>query len=480
MNDCEDFFEIHKLSEKPEIVIIHPAILQRYCADCLGFYNYVDYAGKYNLVHVTQGCIVSEASVQDLKHAIKQDIESRGISPKVWEVMAAKNYLTEHCLHLLPKLEEVNFHPSTASTAFFYYSNGVVKISNGTPELLSYAAFGATYNAYIWKAQISKRDFQMPENGIWDGQFYKFLSCICNHDTRREESLLTLIGYLLHPYKDPANTKAIILLDEQADFSGEAHGGTGKSLIGRAIELIVSTVWRDAKNFNCKETFATDDIKSHSRVIVYDDVKRDFNFEELYSMITGDMQVKRKYKDSTIIPFAHSPKILISSNSMVKGTGGSADERRKVEFEVAPFFNLNHTPVHEFGNRLFIEWDNAEWNRFDAAMMHCVRCYIHHGIIQPKHINLAVNKLKAFTHPDFVTYMDTIIQENNRFDKAKLLAEFQQLVPSQKFLSAIAFKGWIDKWAEHHSYSTSHFKSNGSAMVIIDTANNPLPNVETE
>lgn len=478
--ECIDFFEVSRAIDKPEKITIAPALLQAYCADCLGYYNYVDYAGTYSLVRITGGCVVGEASVQDLKHAIREDLRNRGVNSKVWEAMAARNFLTEHCLHLLPKLEEVNFHPSTADTAYFYYSNRVVKVDGEGISMLSYTDFSTQYGAYLWKAQANRRGFAIPEQGFEDGQFYRFLNCICNHDAERLHSLMSIIGYLLHPYKDPANTKAIILLDEKTDFSGEAHGGTGKSLIGRAIQEVVSTVWRDGKNYNSRETFATDDIKPYTRLIVYDDVKRGFNFEELYAMITGDMPVKRKYKDSTTIPFRQSPKILISSNSMVKGTGGSADERRRVEFEVAPYFNLDRTPIAEFGNRLFEEWDTSEWNKFDVLMMHCMQHFIRHGLVRPAPINLIDNRLKLATHPEFVDFMDARIIEAQRFDKGLLLAEFQKLMPSQRQLSAIAFKSWIDKWTTARGYTTSHFKSNGKAIVVIDTGSVEEPNAETE
>jgi hypothetical protein len=50
-------------------------------------------------------------------------------------------------------------------------------------------------------------------------------------------------------------------------------------------------------------------------------------------------------------------------------------ERRKLEFEVKPYYNKDNTPVMEFGRTFFTGWDDEEWARFYNVMAQCVAEY---------------------------------------------------------------------------------------------------------
>ena len=227
--------------------------------------------------------------------------------------------------------------------------------------MVSYNDFQGT----VWKSQIIKRDFTVLKDKNPNSVFEHFLANITGGDNDRFISLQSVMGYLLHPYKDPSFSKAVILLDENIDFSGVANGGTGKSLIATALSQITPMVIKDGKRYNANENFVFDDIRPHHRILYFDDVKRNFQFEEFYSIITGSLKVNRKYKDSVLLPPNLTPKLLISSNNMVKGTGGNTDERRRIEFEIAPYYSADFTPRNEFGHVFFEDWDKSEWEQFD-------------------------------------------------------------------------------------------------------------------
>jgi hypothetical protein len=451
-------------TEKRQVIDFEIDKLIDFCSKELGFYNLVDYSGNYSLVRVFKGCIIQEARIEDLKHELKNYLRNEIGEEDVYAEFAKKNRITEHLIHLLEKLPESNFNISKENEAYFFYENGVVCVSPKGFNLIPYEEFKGT----VWKGQIIKRNYIFEARKLENSEFHKFLINVSGKDVNRFWSLISILGYLLHPFKDPALSKAVIFIDEKVDFSGEAFGGTGKSLIAKAISFITPTVWKDGKKFNSKETFGNDDIRPFHRVLYYDDVKKGFDFEDFFPLITGEMTVNRKYKDSTKLPFHLTPKLLITSNYMVKGTGGSADERRRLEFEIAPHYTTNYTPLDEFGHRLFDDWNINQWQLFDNLMLRCVNYYMNKGIVPPPQINLKVNKLKMATDPDFIVFMDDTIELDITYDKSTLIDTFRQLSPSNRFLTANTFKKWIDVWADGRAYKPIHTKSNGNYKVRFE------------
>src|SRR5690606_11670443 len=106
-----------------------------------------------------------------------------------------------------------------------------------------------------------------------------------------------------------------------------------------------------------------------TEILFYDDFTKEVSFEIFYPLVTTGVEVEKKRKQAFFIPYDKSPKILISSNYLVRGTGGSSDIRRKFEFELSNYFNENHTPEDEFGNRFFDDWNEEQWNEFYGFMM---------------------------------------------------------------------------------------------------------------
>lgn len=445
---------------RPQVTIYNEKLIE-FCSQNLNYYNYVDYTGNYILVKTSDNSIIQEVKREDLKQEIKHYLKYVVKQEAVWAAFASKNWITDNNIHLLEKLPETKFNYSKKNEAYFFYRNGVVKVTPSGSVIIPYKDFEGT----VWRQQINSRDFVPCGLEYQESVFNKFLINVSGKDNKRYLSLISIIGYILHPYKDPALSKAVILLDENIDFSGVANGGTGKSLIAKAIQHITSLVHKDGKNFNARETFVFDDIRPYHRVLYFDDVKRSFSFEEFYSMITSSLKVTRKYKDSTTIPPELSPKLLISSNNMVKGTGGDTDERRRIEFEVAPHYSKLHTPFDEFNQIFFDDWKDKEWNLFDNLMLRSVLYFIRNGIIEPPKINLIENKLKISTDSEFVVFMDSTIELEIVYDKAELIVDFIKVSPKQRNLSKIEFKRWIDSWADARGIEAYHYKSNGKALV---------------
>ena len=336
----------------------------------------------------------------------------------------------------------------------------------------------AEYDGYVWEDQILKRDFIIQP--FDDCEFKQFCWNIAGQKEDRLLALETLIGYLLHTYKDPSLTKAIILMDEHIDLEvGKSNGGTGKTLVADGIDKIIPSLRKNGKLLKPNDRFFFSDVEPYHKIIVFDDVKDNFSFESLYSMITGDMPIEKKYKNSIIMDFKDVPKVLITSNYIVTGTGGNSEKRRKVIFEVSSHYGENNTVIQEFGHRFFNDWTHEEWLKFDNYMMFCVQQYLNNGLIEAPSINENKNRLVQDTHSDFVAFMDTVLEnplgyggefKDTRlgFDKAIIYQNFANTHPElSKQVSSIQFKKWIDIYGDSKKHTIEHKKSNGHSYVIF-------------
>lgn len=207
--------------------------------------------------------------------------------------------------------------------------------------------------------------------------------------------------------------------------------------------------------------------------MVIDDVNPNFNFEDFYSVVTGDLIVEQKGKQSYTIPFELSPKLLITSNYVVKGSGGSSDERRRVEIEIAPYFSIENTPIDEFGCRFFDDWEKKDWTLFYNQMFKYCQKYIANGIMVCAPINLIENKLRSETSIEFVDFADANFEfteevENFKEDKTQLFEAYREKYKvDSRNLTPITFKKWLDRYAKTRKLEISHTKSNGKIYVEI-------------
>jgi hypothetical protein len=233
------------------------------------------------------------------------------------------------------------------------------------------------------------------EEALMASEWRRLLNNVMGGDDRRVNSLWSAIGYLLHDYKDSANAKAIIFVDEE--ISDVPSGRTGKSLAARGLRELVPAQKIETRNFNFGGQFSFQSIGIEDQFIEFDDAPEDFQFENLFGVTTGDMQVERKYQDEVTIPFDDLPKILITTNYVIEGEDASFEDR-VFHIEFAPHYGKNHRPEDDFGHRLFEEeWGRKNWRRFDNLSMLLVRKYLRDGLKPYRHKNLEKRKLRQET-----------------------------------------------------------------------------------
>jgi len=169
----------------------------------------------------------------------------------------------------------------------------------------------------------------------------------------------------------------------------------------------------------------------------------------MFSLITEGITLEKKNKDAINIPFSDTPKILMSTNYTIGGSGGS-HERRKFEIEFSSYFNSRYTPADEFGRQLFDDWDAEEWLRFDNYMISCLQYFLEFGLTEHEYVNLEKRKFIKDTSFDFFEWAtdEENIKVGIAYPKKQLFQEFvDEYIDYKKWLTQKRFSGWIQKLA---------------------------------
>ena len=466
------FFD-EKLNKEGQIVITINNESLIVFWETLGYKKVNDENNNYKLVLVKRGSIVKEIKEHVLRNEIR-DYTKQINKKSVWAKFLERDYVVKKLFESFNTIA-MNRNTGNETTGYLYYQNVILKVTSDKIDFIDYENF----EGYVWEEEIIKRDFVLIEKGYC--VFRDFIMLIASEDPERFKSIISIIGYLIHSFKNPSCAKAIILMDSEIDVEfNEANGGTGKSLIGKAVGQIVPNLFIDGKTMKSQDKFRLSGLNSHHRIIFFDDVKKDFDFESLYPIITGDLYIEKKYKNAIVIPSSETPKILITSNYVVKGGGGNAEKRRKVEYEVSTYFKNVLTPKEEFGHQLFDDWDEEEWTKFDNFMLVALQYYLKKGLLEPKSINIDFNRLKIETSVDFIDFMDNLISMPEKYqkpvspnvlviDKNKLFSDFLDTKPNTaERISPITIKKWIDKYCNYYNIETNHYKSNGNVFVELN------------
>lgn len=310
----------------------------------------------------------------------------------VYDAYAEKIKLgKEEFLSLLPTIDPKVLRDDK-DNCYLYYKNCALRISSNKVEQIPYPEL----NGYIWTNQ--KVDRKFVKTSVDDCEYRKFIHNIAGNDEQRILSMESTIGFLLHSFKPAGFCPAVILNDET--ISDNPEGGTGKGIFVSALSHLKKNVTIDGKGFSFQKAFTYQRVSADTQIMTFQDIEKNFNFEKLFSVVTDGITVEKKNKQEIYIPFEESPKILITTNYAVKGSGNSF-ERRKWELELAQYYRKEFTPADEFGHQLFSDWKEDEWLKFDNYMIGCLQLYLQRGLIESPFKNLAIRKLEASTSPEF-------------------------------------------------------------------------------
>ncbi|MAK54263.1 MAG: hypothetical protein CML17_00160, partial [Pusillimonas sp.] len=299
-NSMQTFWE---KNEKGTIKIVH--ILFKQFLEDNGFYKYCPEGGRnYIFVKVTNNLIdhTSEKEIKDfiLTHLIELDDIS------VYNYFADNvRFFREEFLSLLSTID-IYFIEDSRDASYLYYRNCAVKITKDAVETIDYLDLGG----YVWKDHVIDRKFMECDH---QGSVYgQFISRICGDNDMRIATMESTIGFLMHGYKNLSYCPAVILNDEV--ISDNPEGGTGKGLFMNALSQMKKLVVIDGKAFAFEKSFPYQTVSADTQVLCFDDVKKNFDFERLFSVVTEGLTLEKKNKDAIKIPFSKSPKIAITTS----------------------------------------------------------------------------------------------------------------------------------------------------------------------
>lgn len=346
----------------------------------------------------------------------------------------------------LPRLDP-KFLADEHDCSYFFFRNGACKVIGTEIKLIPYSDI----KGLIWSSQIVDHDISLValEEIKKNLSFYNFLVDITSHDSidskERLDHLLSLMGYLIHGYKNPVNSKAVILMDENS--TDKPQGGTGKTLIANAIGRVRKVTEEDGKNFKANERFAFQQVNPDTKIILLDDAHKHFDFERIFPAITSGLTIEKKNKDKFSLPFEDSPKILITTNYAISGVGASF-RRRLYEFELSQHFNDQFTPLDAYKKPFFISWTNNEWDMFYCLMMECTKLHISKGVRRSSQISIIHKKLLNKLEPDFVAFANENIEIGKEYNKDSVYKQFITIHPSYSDLTKNSFSRKLDIYVE--------------------------------
>ncbi|MGM0582855.1 MAG: hypothetical protein ACQETL_19420 [Bacteroidota bacterium] len=401
------------------------------------------------VVKVT-GNLVSEVSETYLKQCAKAYIldktEEDGKSDAIIDSLHSKIGLFGNKNQKLLTPLDLEFIEDSKDAAYLFFKNGIVEITSAEIQLKQYADFdGHVWEKNIIDHEFSPATFEELKNSC---DFMHFLHDVTKVEDEEESanrfaSIFSIIGYLSHRYKDNTNTKAIILMD--AAPSGNPNGRTGKTLICLAIGKLRSLSIIDGKGYDQRRWFRFSSVGLNTDLLLFDDIQKNFDLEQLFPLVSTGLQIQRKYKDDVFIPFEDSPKVVITTNYAVIGEGSSF-KGRTFEFEVSNTFSADYQPNDKYGKRFFEDWDDKDWNLFYNLISHSTKYYLWKGLVASKPINLKLSKLIHQTNEDFVDFCKAKVQVNVRYDKRDLFDSFKREFPDNGFITQRTFTDWLRKW----------------------------------
>ena len=435
-------------SDKGVIKVVH--ILFKQFLEDNGFYKFCPEGSKnYVFVKVTNNLIdhTDEKQIKDfvLNHLIELDDAS------IYNYFADNTrFFREEFLSLLSTID-IYFIEDTKTTSYLYYKNCAIKVTKDSLDVLDYIDLGG----YVWKDHVINRNFTKCDFSKSD--YKKFIANICKQEEDRKLSMESTIGFLMHGYKNLSYCPAVILNDEV--ISDNPEGGTGKGIFMNALAQMKKVVTIDGKSFYFERSFAYQLVSADTQILVFDDVKKAFDFERLFSVVTEGLTLEKKNKDAIKIPFSKSPKIAITTNYAIKGAGNSF-VRRKWELELHQHYNKNFSPLDEFNKLMFGDWDDSEWCSFDNYMISCLQIFLSKGLVQSKFVNLKIRQLSAETCHDFIEWCG-IINGTTENEKLKVdtrislqdgyydfIEQYPDYGPKAKLtISRIKFNKWMVAYA---------------------------------
>lgn len=443
-----------------------------------GLYRY-DSSKDYTFIRVVDG-IVAVASIVDMKKFTEDYIDTVYETPfneKLKQAVQAQadKLFSKGTLEFLPFVT-LNLLQHTRSAAYFPFKNGVLKITAEEKVLTPYHKI----EMHVWRSHIIDFNYnELLEIDYQSTDFFQFISKICNDEPERIIFAGSVIGYLLHTYKDKARPYAVILAEETENE--ETGGGTGKGIFFRALSRIINAIVVDGKSFKHDKPFLFQRADIDTQLIVIDDCRKNIDFQGFYSHISEGLTIEKKNRDEIHIPYEQAPKFLFSTNYTIN-IDGTHGRRRALVVEFSNFFNEANTPLSYFGHMLFDGWNQQQWNEFYAVIALFVQTYLMDGVVQnTSSISIKRKEIINRFGREFLEFWDDIDKPSGWLVLNDLYASFLTSTDSEKKeYSARRFSAGLNHAAQILGYQMEVKKNrqNGGKRDIKIEPKNSAPEVK--
>jgi hypothetical protein len=257
-------------------------------------------------------------------------------------------------------------------------------------------------------------------------------------------------------------------MEMEEGAEGEHKGGTGKSIFLNAIEYCRKQIFVDGQKpeFQKSEHLFSGVEQGVTETIFFDDLSKDVDLHRFLNTISGKMEVRALYQNTTVIPFEQSPKVCGASNHGIRNFDASL--RRRTWF--AAFSSYYHpenkqknlaesSPFTEFGKNLISDYTPEEMNRFYNFMAWCLHTYLKfRKRIQPPMESIERRNLQRIITDDFLwwaedwfsrTRLNVNISKEEAFDAYKS-KQSKRVADSIKMKTFTQRLQW---WCEYHGYT---------------------------
>lgn len=383
----------------------------------------------------------------------------------------------------VPWATDLQLFTDDQHASFVRFKNGVVKITKDNIQLLDPSHKSVKGN--VWESSIIDRDITIRKS---NGLFTKFVEKAVlvrdrnitnkkdwtkeypetNETKESLKALKTSLGYLIHSHNTPDKMKAIFFIDKGSDLQ-KPEGGNGKTLILKSLKHFKKLSIQDGKRFR-KDIdgggrFQFADVTLDTKLILIDDLRPDFEFEGLFSMITGDMEIEGKGTNKFTIPEERKPKFGVTTNYVLMGTGTSVSRRMHI-VEFGDYWNRciqekeSPSDKKHLGRMLFDNFSQDDWNDFYNFGFECVQDYLKNGLVQAdtsdyflKALRLKVEGVEG--DGTVTSWMnDWIINRREEITEEDLYSLFSDDHPIESYSwdSKRFHKGFFDFVSEHPDY----------------------------
>lgn len=300
---------------------------------------------------------------------------------KVWNHIA-KEYKSKIPEGLrLMESKELRYYKDSSKSIVIPFKNGAATVTKDKVKIVGYD----NVEGYFSKSPSMAHCFDYTSTV---GDFEHFIYRAATKSDLFEPlnttftAFQSMIGYLVSTHKDPSNSICVVLSDENAN-EDQRKGRRGKSLLFQGISKVRKAMYKGGKDFNASYQHNLADLDESFCNYLIDDVPANFNYHDMFTLITGDIVCQLKGRKAITIPFHLAPKFMITTNYIFRyDKEDDSILGRFAEFKFSDYYNAEHQPKSEFNRLFFDDWDKAEWDKFYSFLVRCCQVYLENGLLR--------------------------------------------------------------------------------------------------